>query len=59
MFVTPVYDPEHKAFVVYITIVNINLSDKMHPLKKVLIAHLKVDKCKTVNSVVYIQSTTS
>ena len=43
-FVATALDPEHEAFVVYVTALSIDLGDKMHLSKRAQIAHLKVDK---------------
>ena len=46
-FVTAALDSKHKAFVIHIATLSINSDDKMHPLKKAQIAHLKIDKIST------------
>lgn len=43
-FTAAVLDPKHKAFVVYVTIFNVDSGDEVHPLRKAQIAHLKVNK---------------
>lgn len=46
-FVATVFDPDHKAFVVHIAILNINFNVgtiKLHLLNKTQIAHLKVNE---------------
>ncbi len=35
---------EHEAFVVYVTAISVDSSDKMYPLKNAQKAHLKADK---------------
>ena len=35
---------KYKAYIIYIAAFNINLGDKVHPLKKAQIAYLKADK---------------
>lgn len=43
-FIATALDPKYKAFVVHVTIFNIDSGDEMDPLKKAQIAHLKVNK---------------
>ncbi len=43
-FVIAALDPKHQTFVVYVTPLNINLGNEVYLLKRVQIAHLKVDK---------------
>ena len=46
-FAAIVFDLKYKTFIVYIITFNINPSDKVHPLRRVEIAYLKVDKTLT------------
>ena len=47
-FVVAVLDLEHKIFVVHIAaLTSVDVGNEMHPLKRDLIAHLKVDKAFT------------
>ncbi len=46
-FVVVVFNSEHEAFVVHITALSSDSSDKGHPLKKAQIACLKMDKALT------------
>ena len=43
-FIVTIVDLEYEIFVVYIAALNVDLGDKMHPLKKAQIAYLKADK---------------
>ncbi len=43
-FAVAAFDPEHKAFVVYIAVLNIDSDDEVHPLKRAQIAYLKTNK---------------
>ena len=47
MFAAAALDQKHKAFVVHIATLNVDLGDEVHSLKKAQIAHLKVDKVFT------------
>ena len=40
-------EPKHEAFIVHIAALNIDLSDKIHPLKKAQITHRKANKVPT------------
>ena len=46
-FAAAALDPKHKAFVVYVAALCVDLSDEMHPSKKAQIAHLKADEAFT------------
>ena len=46
-FVAVALDLKQKTFVVYVAILSIDLSDKVHPLRKVQIAYLKADEAPT------------
>ncbi len=48
-FIIAALNLDHKTFVIYVVTINIsfNISDKEHPLRKTLIAHLKVDEAST------------
>ncbi len=46
-FAAAVLDLKYEAFVVHITIFSVNSGDKVHPLRRAQIAHLKVDKAHT------------
>ena len=43
-FAVAALDPEYKAFVVHVATLSVDLGDEVHPLKRVQIAHLKVDE---------------
>ncbi len=43
-FVVVALTLEHEAFVVHVAALNVNLGDEVHPSKRALIAHLKVDE---------------
>ena len=43
-FINAALDLEYKTFVIYLTNLSVDLGDKVHPLKRVQIAYLKVDK---------------
>lgn len=49
VFLPAVLNSDHKAFIIYIAILNIsyNASDEVYSLRKVQIAHLKADKAPT------------
>ncbi len=49
-FVVAALDPEYKAFVVYIVALNINLDDKVYPLRRAQIVYLKVETSTKVLS---------
>ena len=38
---------EHKAFVIHVAALSVNLGDEMHPSKRAQIAHLKADEAPT------------
>ena len=46
-FAVAAFDLEHKAFVVHITALSINLGDEVHFSRKAQIAHLKADEAPT------------
>ena len=46
-FAAAAFDPEDKAFVVYVAALSVNLGDKVHASKKAQIAYLKVDQALT------------
>ncbi len=46
-FATAVLDPEHKAFVVHVVALSVDLADEVHPSKRAQIAHLKADETST------------
>ena len=48
-FAAAALDPEYEAFVLHVTALNISsdIGDKVHPLKKTQIAHLKTDEAPT------------
>ncbi len=43
-FAVAILDPEYEAFVVHIAALSIDSDDKVHPLRKTQIAHLKADE---------------
>ena len=43
-FVAAALNPKYKAFVAHVAAFNVDSDDKVHPLKRAQIAHLKVDK---------------
>ena len=46
-FTAATLDPEHKAFVVHIVALNVDLGDEMHPSIKAQVAYLKVNEAPT------------
>ena len=46
-FAATILDPEHKPFVVHVSALSVNPGDKVHPLKRAQIAHLKADEAPT------------
>lgn len=48
-------DPDYKAFVIYVVVLNISPDNKIYPLKEIQIAYLKVDKALTKVSNKYIE----
>ena len=46
-FVMVALDPKHKAFVIHVVALSIDLGDEVHLSKRALIAHLKVNKAPT------------
>ena len=43
-FTIVAFDLKHKVFIVYIAILSFNLGNKIHPLRKAQITHLKANK---------------
>ncbi len=43
-FAAAALDLKHEAFVIYLAALSVDLGDKVHPLKRVQIVHLKVDE---------------
>ena len=46
-FLATALNLEHKAFIVYVIILSVDIGDKMHLLKRAQIVYLKVDKALT------------
>lgn len=53
-FIIRAFDSKHKVFVIYITALNINLSDKVHSLKRAQIIYLKADEAPIKVSSKYV-----
>ncbi len=43
-FAAAAFDQEHEAFVIHVVAFSVDLGDEVHPLRRVQIAHLKVDE---------------
>ena len=46
-FAVTALDPGYRAFVVHVTVLSVDLGDKMHPSKRVQLAYLKADGALT------------
>ena len=44
MFVGVALNPEYKTFIVHIAALSVDSNNRMHPLKRAQMAHLKADK---------------
>ena len=52
-FLATAFNSEHKAFIVYVAAFSVDLSDKIHLLRRTWIAQLKADKASTKISCKY------
>ena len=43
-FIAATLNPEHKAFVIYVTTLSVDSGDEVHPSKRAQIVHFKADK---------------